>query len=40
MSTREEIREEEDREQHRIDWIEAEYEVMGWPEVEPLIEGE
>ncbi len=44
MSNKEEIREDEEaKENHRSDWVKAEYETMGWPKepvaVEPLIEG-
>ena len=48
MSNQEDIKDEEARKKHRSDWIEAEYETMGWdkgPESvdvadEPLIEEE
>ncbi|KKM06274.1 hypothetical protein LCGC14_1745670 [marine sediment metagenome] len=35
MAKQEEIIDEEAREQHRSDWIKAEYETMGWNK-EPL----
>ena len=44
MTKREEVKDEEVREQYRTDWIKAEYETMGWDkeiiDIEPLIEGE
>ena len=38
---KEEIEDEEAREQHRSDWIKAEYETLGWPkEVKPASKDE
>ena len=38
MINQEDIRDEEAREQHRSDWIKAEYETMGWDKEQEIVD--